>query len=165
MEHTETANDVPSDWILSNPWLWMLIGLSLELVAFGWVRALDGDGSVVRFWLIGLGLLSVGGALTLRLRSSAPAYLERMPIGARSFILLLLGLFHGLLAVGVTAALFLSFFSIDTIGWRPGQLVVLWFVVVPMSGAAAAVCFARLKKEGQVTRAEEASVLLTLTAF
>src|SRR5207253_3781869 len=87
------------------------------------------------------------------------------PISTRSGILLMLGLFHVLLALGVTIALFLSFFSIDTIGWYPGQLVVLWFVVVPMSGAAAAVCFARLKKEGQVTRAEETSVLLTLTAF
>src|SRR5262249_9509997 len=83
----------------------------------------------------------------------------------RSSILMALVAFHTLLAVGVTLAVVFSFFDFDTIGWNPGQLVIMWFVVVPLSTTAAKGCYDRLKRGGNVTRGEEASALLTLTGL
>src|SRR5262249_49947710 len=148
-----------------NPWLWIAVGLGAELLALGCVRGLGEGGGVLRFFLISAGLLSAGAALTLRLRSAGPAYIQELSPSGRSSILIALSASNTLLAVGVTLALIFSFFDFDTIGWNPGQLVIMWFVVVPLSATAAKVCYDRLKRGGNVTRGEEAAALLTLTAL
>src|SRR5262245_62081868 len=90
MEHTASAAARPRDWILSNPWLWIAVGLGAALLALGCVHGLSEGGGPLRFFLVSAGLLSAGAALTLRLRSSGPAYIQELSPGGRSAILMAL---------------------------------------------------------------------------
>jgi hypothetical protein len=158
MTRVDLAPEAHRTWILANPWFWAMTGLGAVLLGWLQVHAFDWNdgGGPLRFLLVGLGLLFTGIALTVRLRLAPPF---------RALALIVLGGFHTLLAVGITLAVPLSFLGVEWIAWRPGHLVLLWFIVVPMSATAASVCFTRLSRGGDTTRAEEASALLTLTAF
>ena len=71
---------VARDWILANPWFWMTLGLAGTALGWIWVLSLadslapagvngqawDQVFDLVRFFLIGCGLLSVGAALRIR---------------------------------------------------------------------------------------------------
>src|SRR5262249_47958884 len=119
----------------------------------------EGGGGRGGYFLVGCGVFFPGAAFAVRFQSRALPYLSRLP---RRQIVLALGVFYALLGTIVTAALVSSFFNLPTLGWKPGQLVLLWFVVVPMCGTAAAACLGGAK-DGTITRGEEASALL-LTA-
>ncbi len=149
-----------NDWLLANPWFWMLGGVSSAALA--WALVLAEDFSGLRFFLVGQSLLFAGISLNLRLGSEVPHYLAN---GFQALILVTVGLFHGLLVIGVTALLLLSIVGIEAIYWKPGQLVLLWFVLAPMSATAATVCLGRSQRGESLTRGEEGSALLTLAGL
>lgn len=164
MERADSTAAVRGTWILANPWFWTACGFGAVTVAWSLVHVFDADGGVLRFFLIGVSLLFCGVALTLRLRSQQAAHLNRLGQPQRAVLLLVLGGLHAVLALLVTLAVLLGWLGVEWIVMRPGQLVILWFVMVPMSATAASVCLSRSSRRAELTRGEEASALLTATA-
>src|SRR5262249_19431743 len=87
MAKAEAARD---DWVLSNPWAWMVGGLTASGGALLWARVFQDGASAVRFLLFGLGLLAAGVALCLRLRPGARPVLPHLPRLLRDGLLFLL---------------------------------------------------------------------------
>lgn len=161
--------DVPlegrRDWVLANPWPWMMGGLAAAGLAWLCAAVFGDPAPAARFSLLLLGLLGAGVAVVLRLRSARPAFLQAADPGVRRLTLGLLLLVYGLLVLSLTALLAIAWFRGQVFVWRPGNLVLIWLVTVPMSAVAALRTYRRLATGAPVEPGEEASALLTLAAL
>src|SRR5262249_13797817 len=158
------------DWVLANPWFWMAIGLTITALAWARILLLESLGlddawPLLQFLLIGAGLLSVGGALRLRLGSSRPAFLESASPAVRDLVLLGLLSVYGLMALTVTVLLILRIAGVDPFFIRPNKLVILWFIAPRMSVVASQLVFRKRDPSWQLSAAEESSALLALAAL
>ncbi len=151
------------DWFLAQPWFWMGAGLVSSVTAGLFNLGLGDQWIAFRVFLLCLGLLSAGIALTLRFCDSGPAAIERLPLIVRQCVLVGLLAIYGLLAIACTVSLLFAIFGMNPLV-LPGQNVVLWLLIVPLSIAGLQVICARLR-DGEVSRGEEASALLTLSAL
>ena len=153
------------DWALGNPWVWASLGLLLCLAALTWSLTMGEERSGVSALLLFFGLVTAGGAVALRLTSSAPAALDELAPPTRSLVLFLLTALFALLALAATAVLVLSFFDPPWLPWRTGQAVIVWLVVAPLSVAAVRRSIRR-GRDGQatVTPQEEGAALLIVGA-
>ena len=161
---------ISRDWVLANPWFWMAIGLSITALAWGRILLLDSlmledSWPVLQFFLIGAGLLSVGGALRIRLGSTRPAFLESTSPAVRDLVLLGLFSVYGLMALTVTALLILRIAGVDPFFIRPNKLVILWFIATPMSVVASQLMFRKRDPSWKLSATEESSALLALAAL
>jgi hypothetical protein len=213
MAEGDVKSPASNDWILGNPWFWMVVALLLGGVALLLVRAdpgqptfqaldkyslgvisanelrgtpwqddfhridtnrdglisrvefdeyVDADQSVLRFLLVFASLLCVGVSLNLRLRSDAASFLQ--PAQSRLLALATAG-FHCLVAIGVTMLVVLCVLEVEWVPWKLGHLIIFWFVLVPMSATATGVMYQRVQSGGPMTKGEEGSALLTVTAL
>jgi hypothetical protein len=151
------------DWPLSNPWAWMASGLTATLVAFG--AKFFSAVTPVHLLLIGAGMILTGVALWIRLGTSGPAYLARLPRPRAALVLLALFVLYLLLALGITGALLLRLLGVEALAMKPGQLIILWFLVVPMSVQAVQNVWLHLRSGEPPTDREEASTLLFLSGL
>jgi hypothetical protein len=152
------------DWALANPWLWMGAGLSATGLAWGWVLASGESASAVRLLLVCFGLLSAGGAIVIRLNSTAPAFLATMSRELRKLVSAGLVLVFFALAMTVTVLLLLRLAGVALL-WHPGSLVLIWLIVVPMSASAAWFCSRQQESGRKISEREEAAALLVLAAL
>jgi hypothetical protein len=150
------------DWVLANPWFWMGAGLISTGLAWAWVLAFGDNASAIRFVLICFGLLSAGGAIVIRLNSSAPAFLDTMSRDTRKLVTAGLVLIFGALAMTVSVLLLLRLAGVQLL-WNPGSLVLIWLIVVPVSVSAAWFCSGQQNKK--INEREEAGALLVLGAL
>jgi hypothetical protein len=143
----------------------MTAGLLSTGLAWGWVRAFADGASAVRFLLICIGLLSAGAAITIRLNSSAPPFLESMSRETRKLVGGGLVLIFSALALTVTVLLLLRLFTNVELLWKPGSLFLIWLIVAPMSASAAMFCSRQLDSGKKISEREEAAALLVLGAL
>ncbi len=152
------------DWILANPWPWSILGLVIGLA--NWLTALvQGEslnGLGVSFLFIGL--FSAAAAVALRLNSSAPAYVDGLAPRFRLAILLGLAILFALSAVGVTTLMILRFVDVNPVQLRLNGAILIWFVVGPLSMAAAGYCLKRARPGCTVTPREESAAILLMAA-
>lgn len=153
-----------SDWPLSNPWPWLLAGVTALAGGFLWMRLAGADGTPVRGLLLCLGLLAVGVGLCLRWRSGDVSFLSRLSPSGRQRALLGLVLFFALLAVGVTVLLVGNALGTLALPWETSELVWLWLAVAPWSAAWVLWCV-QGRAAGAVSARAEGAALLTLAAF
>jgi hypothetical protein len=154
------------DWILANPWPYALIGFTSSLLALALTRLLPEDDpsrwDVLRGFLIVLGLGAGGSALTLRLNSARPAFVDELGANFRGRVLLGLGALFGLMAVGLTVILIAAIVRASWVPWRPGSAIVVWCVVAPISLLACRSCL-QVRRSGTVLPwGHEAACLLVL---
>ncbi len=152
------------DWILSNPWFWLGTGFTATCLAAIWVRILGDSLDPLRFFLIAIGLLGTGICLIIRLNSSGPAFLATLKSAVQQTILSILFALYTLLALLVTAMMVIALVNGSAFGYRIGVMVVTWFVMVPMCASAAQVAMGHLRDKKPLSRWEEISVMMTLTA-
>lgn len=146
------------DWALSNPWLWMELGLGLVGAAL-LLRLLDLEWQGP--WaLLFPGFLCGAAGLWIGLsRRDGTSCLETMPRPRRALVLVGLALLFGGVFLGLSACLILSIVGVAGIPWKPGSLVVVWVIAAPASAAAFRIAWRNLL-DGQVRREEEAAALL-----
>src|SRR5437763_267228 len=94
-----------SDWPLSNPWPWLLAGVTAIAAGFLWMRLVGPDGSPIHGTLLSLGLLAGAIGLCLRWRSGDVQFLSQLTPAGKQRALLGLAALFGLLAAGVTLVL------------------------------------------------------------
>ena len=169
MASAELKVPASRDWVLANPWFWMVLGLAITALAWSRLALLNvlslDDAWPAQLLLITIGLLCVGGALRIRLGSSRPAFLESASRSVRDLVLLGLMFVYGLMALTVTGLLILRIAGFDPFSIRPNKLVILWFIVTPMSLVAQKMSLRRRDPSWQMSVAEESSALLALTAL
>ncbi len=153
------------DWIMANPWAWTLLGLCLSLAAWGMVLVL-GQLAPTGLRVVGifLGLASAGAGVAIRLNSSRPAFLDQLGAGIRQGVVLGLTLLFAVIVVALTILLVLGFFEVNPVGLRLNGLIILWFIVCPMSVAAMIACLKRAGPKRAISVGEESAALLTLAA-
>jgi hypothetical protein len=153
------------EWLLGNPWWWMALALASCGLAWAWVLAARGWMPGVGYGLVVVGLLAAAGALVIRLGSNQPPYLDQLDQAQRNFLLLVLAGLFGLMVLGVSGLLLLSFLGLFSVtsGW--GQLAVWWVVVAPMSATAAAQCWNRMREKEPWQVREEGALLCLLAAL
>ena len=159
------ADTARQDWLLANPWSWVLLGLGLCLLA--WVMGLVLDDALIgaRVLFIFLGLVAAGAGIWIRLGSAAPAYLEQMAPDFRGVVLFALTVLFALLALTTTGLFLLRALGVESIPWKPNSLFILWMVVAPLGVAAAWMCGQRLKPGRPLGAAEESAALLALASL
>jgi hypothetical protein len=169
MASAELKVPATRDWVLANPWFWMALGLAQCGSAWARVFFLNAlsleDAWPAQLLLITLGLLAVGAALRIRLGSPRPAFLETASRSLRDFVLLGLMLVFGLMAITVSVLLILRIAGIDPFSIRPNKLVILWFIVTPMSVVALQFMYRKRDPSWQLSWGEESSALLALAAL
>jgi hypothetical protein len=166
MASAELKVPASRDWVLANPWFWMVLGQACTALAWARLQLLNilslDDTWPAQLFLIALGLLSVGAALRIRLGSSRPVFL-----GTASRGLILLGLLFvfGLLAFTVTVLLILRIAGVDPFSTWPNKLVILWLIVTPMSVVALQLGLRSRNSSWQMSVGEESSALLAFAAL
>lgn len=164
MASTVMAAENRLDWPFSNPWVWMLTGLTSCTLALlcSW---LAGEEAILGTWLlILLGVFTAAAALMLRLNSPQPAYLSRLSPRGRATAAL--GLAVGGAALVLTPLLLSVFRDAGAdFPWSSAALqYVFWLVLVVL--ACAAFYGIRLLQEGQAVDAKlESAALLILAAL
>lgn len=152
------------DWLFANPWPWTFLGLALCLA--NWLavlvagESLNGVGMSVLF----VGLLLAAAGVAIRLNSSAPSFMDRLSGPARSVALLGMAVLCSLIVIVVTVLLGLRFFGVNPLELRLNALVILWFILAPMSAAALTICARRAVMQMPVSGAEEAAAVLLVAA-
>jgi hypothetical protein len=164
MASAELRVTAGKDWVLANPWFWMGTGLLSTGLAWSWVAAFGDGASAIRFLLICVGLLSTAGAIVIRLNSSAPPFLDAMSGNTRKLVTGGLVLVFGALAMTVSVLLLLRLAGVELL-WKPGSLVLIWLIVVPMSASAAWFCSQQRESGRKISEREEAAALLVLGAL
>jgi hypothetical protein len=129
MAGTDFKKGDPGDWPVTNPWVPLLVGVGLALVAAMMPKWSGTAGVLARVIPVVAGLIAAGGAVALRLRFTGPGLEER----ARSAILV---------AVAALVPL-LSYAALNDAGAVPGELkwdsICLLFEVLTGVGVAGAV--------------------------
>jgi hypothetical protein len=157
MATADTNGVAGNDWVLSEPWLWMAVGLACSVAAWVWALALSEAASGVRVLLLVVGFLSTASALIIRLSSDPATHRHGQLPRLASRILACV---FSILALTSTLLLVLRMAGLNVIPWRPGILSVLWLIVVPASASAAWTC---LKRRDDVD-SEAAALLLCAAA-
>ena len=152
------------DWLGGNPWPWTFLGLALCLA--NWLavlisgQSLNGIGMSILF----AGLLLGAAGVVIRLNSSAPSFMDRLSGPARSVALLAMAVLCALIVIALTVLLALRFVDVNPIGLRLNALVILWFILAPMSAAALTICARRSVLGVSLSIAEESAAVLVVAA-
>jgi hypothetical protein len=163
MASVELGVPARRDWVLANPWLWLVVGEALCAWAWLWARAFGAAASDNRVILVALGLAAIGVAVTLRLQARRLGPLDLSPALQRFFTLAVAGAF-ALLALTVTGVLVADAFKLAPMPVYPGLAFVLFLVVAPIS-TVAAWHLLRASDAGRLCTSAETAGLLLLAAL
>ncbi len=149
-----------SDWILSNPWPWLLVGLAAASTAFLLARVVGDEFSGVRFVLLVVGLGTAGAAVGLQLHwpgaRLSPVWHRRAGLGV-------------VFANALVALVAVLFFAIRLreyraeVEWLTGGETFFWLLVALWSGFAALYLPRRVLRE-EAREGVESAAILTLAA-
>ncbi len=153
------------DWILANPWPWLGAGVVSCAWAWAWARTFGPQASDYRVIPIALGLLAAGVALTLRFRSSQPAFLGQLAATLQQRIGLVLATLFSLVALAVSILVVLAFQDSPLSLVYPGQALILWCLTVPLMIAAARQCLRQVRRREPLGTATEAAALLWVASL
>jgi hypothetical protein len=159
---------------LLNPWLWMVLALSLSGAAFAWARCTQ-DGyeplDIAQLPIIFLGLVAAGVAVWLRCAFPNFASLDDLSGPRPGTMFFVLAAVHAVLAITMTCLVLVKYLApASAVATNEGVgLVLFWVLTVPWCGYAAYRLFLRSKLQlprqpGADTRFETA-VLVTVAAL
>lgn len=129
---TEPANlALKRDWILANPWLWLLAGLAFVLWSCLWTLTFGVLASDFRVLVLAIGLLLTATGVWMRRRDPITVYLLAFHSGVAVISRMFMGLVFGLLALAIIGFFFATFFYEQELGFRPGPTFLVAISTVP----------------------------------
>ncbi len=151
-------------WPVGNPWYWILTGLVLSILALLWVKIFLDVGTPFRILLVIGALLAGGAALTIRLNSSHRAFLEDLSREKRTLALFLLAATFGAMVIASLVLLSVASADLD-MPWNWYNALFIFFLVGPIGGLLAFLCFQRYRSGEALTSGQESALLLALAGL
>lgn len=140
-----------TDWILANPWFWMIAGLGFALVSLLWTLAQGANASDGRVIVLCLGLLCAAGGMWLRWLDRQSTHL----LAWQSPLALLLGCVCALLFLGLSGVFIASFVVEDSVGLKSAPIFLIWISFAPACFLAARRSLNRKPQESAETIVHE----------
>jgi hypothetical protein len=164
MMAVEARTDRTNDWVAANPWFWMVLGLLTSLLAYAWVNLWGAEAEWGRLLLIMTALLCASGAIVIRMNSGRRVFLDQIPASSRSLILA--GLFLAFGAMVLAAVIWLGASLAQTgLSVHSGRLLLLNFLIMPVVGYIAYLCFQGCRKNRSLGQISETAALLILAGL
>jgi hypothetical protein len=124
MSQTGAHPAITADPIYLRPWVVVVAGLGLVVVGLALTSLDSREASICRAWLVVIGLLAAGAAISRRLQRAGWELEERLETA-------------GMLAVGAFVAL-VAYLAVKNYDWTSAEFFLLGLIVIALGGAVLA---------------------------